>query len=171
MKETDPKGSLLEYSSRYLHKVFTGFYSLMQGMDITIKYFLNPKTVITQQYPENRETLEMFERFRGPLSMPHDENGENICTACGICEKACPNGSISILSTKDLSGRKVLGQYVYRISQCAFCGLCVEACPFGAIVMARDFELTVYDRNELTWVLNKPQDTLDATLDASQGEC
>ncbi|WLE98186.1 MAG: 4Fe-4S binding protein [Candidatus Electrothrix communis] len=167
MKETVPKENLLEYSGRYLRKVFTGFSSLIQGMDITIKYFLNPKTVITQQYPENRDTLEMFERFRGPLSMPHDENGENACTSCGICEKACPNGSISVLSTKDLSGRKVLGQYVYRISQCAFCGLCVEACPFGAIAMTRDFELTVYDRNELTWVLNKPQNTSDTT----QGEC
>jgi len=164
MKETVPKENLLEYSGRYLRKVFTGFSSLIQGMDITIKYFLNPKTVITQQYPENRDTLEMFERFRGPLSMPHDENGENACTSCGICEKACPNGSISVLSTKDLSGRKVLGQYVYRISQCAFCGLCVEACPFGAIAMTRDFELTVYDRNELTWVLNKPQNT-------TPGEC
>jgi NADH-quinone oxidoreductase subunit I len=167
MKETVPKENLLEYSSRYLRKVFTGFFSLIQGMDITIKYFLNPKTVITQQYPENRDTLKMFERFRGPLSMPHDENNENACTACGICEKACPNGSISVLSTKDLSGRKVLGKYVYRISQCAFCGLCVEACPFGAIALTRDFELTVYDRNELTWVLNKPQNTSDTT----QGEC
>lgn len=161
-----PKESLLEHSTRYLKKICTGFYSLMQGMDITLKYFINPKTVITQQYPENRDTLKMFDRFRGPVSLPHNENGEHACTACGICEKACPNGSISILATKDVSGRKVLGQYVYRISQCAFCGLCVEACPFGAIVLAKDFELTVYDRNELTWVLNTPQ----GSSDTSQGE-
>jgi NADH-quinone oxidoreductase subunit I len=167
MKETVPKESLLEYSSRYLNKIFTGFYSLVQGMDITVKYFLNPKTVITQQYPENRDTLEMFDRFRGPVSMPHNEKGENNCTACGICEKACPNGSISVLATKDLSGRKVLGQYVYRAGQCTFCGLCVEACPFDAIVLARDFELTVYDRNELNWVLNKPQDSSEI----SKEEC
>ncbi|XOF33829.1 MAG: 4Fe-4S dicluster domain-containing protein [Candidatus Electrothrix sp. YB6] len=164
MKETVPKESLLEYSGRYLYKVFTGFYSLMQGMDITIKYFLNPKTVITQQYPENRDTLEMFDRFRGPLHMPHDENGNNACTACGICEKSCPNGTISVLPTRDISGSKVLGKYIYRSGQCAFCGLCVEACPFGAITMSGEFELTVYDRNELTWVLNKPQDE-------TQGEC
>ncbi|WP_339138500.1 MAG: 4Fe-4S binding protein [Candidatus Electrothrix sp. GW3-4] len=164
MKETSPKESLLEYGSRYLRKVVTGFYSLIQGMDITLKYFINPKTVITQQYPENRDTLEMFDRFRGPLSMPHNQDGENACTACGICEKACPNGTISVLSTKDISGRKVLGKYIYRVSQCTFCGLCVEACPFGALAMSNDFELSVYDRNELTWVLNKPQAT-------SQGEC
>ncbi|MCI5121786.1 MAG: 4Fe-4S dicluster domain-containing protein [Candidatus Electrothrix sp. AUS4] len=157
MKASIPKENLLDYSSRYLRKVFTGFYSLIQGMEITIKYFLNPKTVITQQYPENRDTLEMFERFRGPLYMPHNERGENPCTACGICEKACPNGSITVLATKDLSGRKVLGKYIYRVGQCTFCGLCVEACPLCGIVLARDFELSVYDRNELTWVLNTPQ--------------
>ena len=44
MKETVPKANLLEYSSRYLKKIFTGFYSLIQGMDITVKYFFNPKT-------------------------------------------------------------------------------------------------------------------------------
>ena len=171
MKETALKESLLEYSGSYLRKVFTGFYSLVQGMDITLKYFINPKTVITQQYPENRDTLEMFERFRGPLFMPHDEKGENTCTACGICEKACPNGSISVLATKDISGRKVLGKYIYRISQCAFCGLCVEACPFGAIKMTQDFELTVYDPSELTWVLNQVQNTQDVQQDTAQGEC
>ncbi len=167
MKETVPKESLLEYSSRYLNKIFTGFYSLIQGMDITLKYFINPKTVITQQYPENRDTLKMFDRFRGPVSMPQDENGNNTCTACGICEKACPNGSISVLATKNLSGRKVLDQYIYRVGQCTFCGLCVEACPFDAIALSQDFELTVYDRHELTWVLNKPQNSSDT----SQGEC
>ncbi|MCI5148276.1 MAG: 4Fe-4S dicluster domain-containing protein [Candidatus Electrothrix sp. MAN1_4] len=158
------KENLLERSNRYLKKICTGFYSLVQGMEITVKYFLNPKTVITQQYPENRDTLKMFDRFRGPVSMPHNENGENNCTGCGICEKACPNGSISVLATKDLSGRKVLGQYIYRAGQCTFCGLCVESCHFGAIELARDFELTVYDKNELIWVLNKPQKI-------SSGEC
>ena len=99
----------------------------------------------------------MFDRFRGPVTMPHNDKGENTCTGCGICEKACPNGSISVLATKDISGRKVLGKYVYRIAQCTFCGLCVEACQFDAIALARDFELSVYDRNELTWVLKTPQ--------------
>ena len=159
MKEdTVPQENLFEYSSRYVHKTIAGFISLLKGMGVTIRYFVDPRTIITQQYPENREALEMFDRFRGPVYMPHDENGRNACTACGICEKSCPNGTISVLPTKDISGRKVLGKYIYRISQCAFCGLCVEACPFGAITMSNTFELTVYDRNELTWVLNQPQD-------------
>jgi NADH-quinone oxidoreductase subunit I len=159
MKETP-----FEYSSFCIRKTVAGIISLVQGMGVTIRYFVNPKTVITRQYPENRDTLQMFDRFRGPLYMPHDENGKNACTACGICEKSCPNGTISVFPTKDAGGRKVLGKYVYRISQCAFCGLCVEACPFGAIAMSKKFELSVYDRNALNWTLNQPQER-------SQGAC
>jgi len=164
MKETATKENPFEIASRYVHKTITGFFTLTKGMDITIKYFFNPKSAITQQYPENRETLQMFDRFRGHLHMPHDENGNNACTACGICEKACPNGTISVLATKDIAGKKVLGQYIYRLSQCTFCGLCVEACPFGAITLGKDFELAVYDRDELTWVLNQSENP-------SQGAC
>lgn len=144
-------------SSSYLSKIVTGFLSLLKGMGVTIGYFFSPKKIITQQYPENRETLQMMERFRGHLSMVHDDKGDHCCTACGICEKACPNGTISVLATKDISGRKVLGQYIYRLSQCTLCNLCVESCPYGAIVMGKDFELAVYDRTKLTIILNKPQ--------------
>ena len=65
--------------------------------------------------------------------MIHNENNQHRCTGCGICEKACPNGTISVLTTKDLAGRKVLGRYIYRLSQCTLCNLCIESCPFGAI--------------------------------------
>ncbi len=138
----------------YLSKCINGFISLLKGMAVTFGYFISPKKIVTQQYPENRETLQMMERFRGHLLMPHDDKGDHSCTACGICEKACPNGTISVLTTKDISGRKVLGQYIYRFSQCTLCNLCVESCPFGAIVMGKNFELAVYDREKLTFILN-----------------
>jgi NADH-quinone oxidoreductase subunit I len=141
--------------SAYLSKTVTGFLSLLKGMGVTITYFFSPKKIVTQQYPENRESLQMMERFRGHVSLIHNEKGEHLCTACGICEKACPNGTISILATKDLSGRKVLGKYIYRLSQCTLCNLCIESCPFGAIGMGKDFELAVFDRDELTFTLNQ----------------
>lgn len=147
----------LRKSSSYLSKIITGFISLLKGMGVTISYFISPQKVVTQQYPENRETLQMMERFRGHLSMPRDDKGDHHCTGCGICEKACPNGTISVLATKDISGRKVLGQYIYRLSQCTLCNLCVESCPYGAIAMGKDFELAVYDREKLTYILNKSQ--------------
>lgn len=144
----------------YLFKVVTGFISLLRGMGVTIGYFFSPKKIVTQQYPENRETLQMMARFRGHVAMPHDDNGDHCCTACGICEKACPNGSISVLTTKDISGRKVLGKYIYRLSQCTLCNLCIESCPFGAIVMGKDFEFAVYDRTQLIFTLNQSQGEL-----------
>ncbi|GBE12161.1 NADH-quinone oxidoreductase subunit I [bacterium BMS3Bbin14] len=141
----------------YLQKIIMGFTSLLKGMGVTIRYFVSPAKIVTQQYPENRETLRMMARFRGRLIMLHDENDKHNCTACGICEKACPNATISVLPTKDLAGRKVLGRYIYRLSQCTLCNLCVEACPFGAISMGQEFEFAVYDRERLTLILNKTQ--------------
>ena len=149
--------SMFHFWGRYLQKVATGLISLLNGMGVTIRYFVSPDKIITQQYPENRESLQMMERFRGHLAMIHDENNQHRCTGCGICEKACPNGTISVLTTKDLAGRKVLGRYIYRLSQCTLCNLCTESCPFGAITMGRDFELATYDRQQLTFILNKTQ--------------
>ena len=160
MRETKQgrlKVSAIHICCHYLQKKVSGLISLVKGMGVTISYFVNPGRIITQQYPENRESLRMMDRFRGHLVMIHDENNQHRCTGCGICEKACPNGTISVLTTTDLTGRKVLGRYIYRLSQCTLCNLCTESCPFGAITMGREFELAVYDRRLLTFVLNKTQ--------------
>ena len=108
-----------------------------------------PKRVVTREYPENRDTLTFPERFRGQVVMPHDEQGDHNCTACTLCEKACPNGSISILTTKNIASKRVLGQFVYRLSSCTLCNLCIEACPFDAIKMGHGFEMASYDREDL----------------------
>ena len=90
----------------YCTKIATGFFSLLQGMRLTLSYLVDPRKVVTQQYPENRETLDIFPRFRGRLTMVINETGGNNCTGCGLCEKACPNGTISVLNTKDAAGKK-----------------------------------------------------------------
>jgi NADH-quinone oxidoreductase subunit I len=138
----------------YLTHLGKGSLSLARGLGLTMGYLLRPSRIITQEYPENRETLTMFPRFRGRLAMVEDEeSGETLCTACSMCEKACPNGTISVLSRRDETGRKILGRYIYRLNQCTLCGLCVESCPFGALCMAQDFELASYDRRSLELVL------------------
>ena len=139
----------------HLKEIGSGFVSLLQGMKLTFGYFIDPKKVITQQYPENRETLQMFPRFRGRLKFRLDEEGRHLCTACSMCERACPNGTISVLSTRDEDKRKVLGKYIYRLNQCTLCNLCVESCPFGALEMAHDFEMASYDRDSLVFILNR----------------
>lgn len=131
--------------------------SLLKGMGVTFRYISHPKTVVTREYPENRDTLKFPERFRGQVIMPHDENNDHTCTACTLCEKACPNGSISILTTKNIASKRVLGAFIYRLSTCTLCNLCIEACPFDAIHMGHGFEMASYKRDELDYVLNKTE--------------
>ena len=149
--------STLQYIKRYLKRCITGPWSLICGLSVTLKYFFNPKRIVTEQYPENRKTLKMHGRYRGRLEMIEDENGNNRCTACGMCERACPNASINVLATKNIAGKKVLGRYVYHFASCTQCGLCVEACPFGAIQMSPAFEVATTDPNDLEMILNKKE--------------
>ena len=80
--------------ANYIQGLFHGIRTLLTGLKVTGKEFVTPK--ITEQYPENRATLKMNERFCGTLTMPHDAEGKNKCVACGLCQAACPNGTIKI---------------------------------------------------------------------------
>ena len=151
------KISTIQYIKRYLKRCITGPWSLICGLSVTLKYFFNPKRIVTEQYPENRKTLKMHDRYRGRLEMIEDADGNNRCTACGMCERACPNASINVLATKNIAGKKVLGRYVYHFASCTQCGLCVEACPFGAIRMSPAFEVATTDPNDLEMILNKKE--------------
>ena len=153
----EQKISTKQYIKGYLKKCVTGPWSLLCGLSVSLRYFFNPKRVVTEQYPENRKTLKMHERFRGRLSMVEDAEGNNHCTACGMCERSCPNGSINVQATKNIAGKKVLGRYVYHFASCTQCGLCVEACPFGAIEMAPEFEVATTDIKSLEMILNKKE--------------
>ncbi len=142
----------------YFGGIIEGVKTLLTGMDITMGEYVTPK--ITEQYPENRKTQHIAERHRGTLIMPVDENGKNKCTACTLCEKACPNGSIKIVSqmvtTAEGKKKKLLTDYQYDLGDCMFCQLCVNACNFGAITFVKDFENAVFNRNALKQHLNIP---------------
>ena len=146
----------------YFSNIYQGIKSLLTGMSVTGKYLITaPKEIITQYYPDNRDTLKMFDRFRGEVIMPHDEENYHRCTGCQSCEIACPNGSIEIIWDRVLNEEtgkkvKVIDKHIYHLSMCTMCGLCIPACPTDAIVWGQNFENSVYDRTQLTKVLNKP---------------
>jgi NADH-quinone oxidoreductase subunit I len=145
---------------KYFKDVFGAVSSLLKGMRRTGYYFTHHKEIITEQYPDNRDTLKLSDRFRGEVVMPHNEANEHRCTGCTACELACPNGTIKVITkfdiTPDGKKKKAVDKLVYHLELCTMCNLCVEACPSDAIKMAQNFEHSTFDRNSLTKVLNKP---------------
>ena len=94
----------MEYKDKkytYLGGLVHGISTLATGMKTSIKVYFRKK--VTEQYPENRKELKMFDRFRGTLNMPHNENNEHRCVACGLCQMACPNDTIKVISERSVS--------------------------------------------------------------------
>ncbi len=142
----------------YMEGLLGGIKTLCVGLKTSMREFFTKK--ITEQYPENRDTLQMFDRFRGSLTMPHNEDNEHKCIACGLCQMACPNDTIKVVSemveTEDGKKKKQLVRYEYNLGCCMFCQLCTKACPHGAITFDQSFENAVFDRAKLVKVLNQP---------------
>jgi NADH-quinone oxidoreductase subunit I len=106
----------------------------------------------------------MFDRYKGEIIMPHDENNQHRCTGCGICQLNCPNGTIEIVTRKEMTPEgkevRIIDKHIYRLGMCTFCGLCVKTCPSDALAYGHDFENAVFDRTKLTKILNKPGSSL-----------
>lgn len=144
--------------ANYITGILRGVHSLLTGLKVTGREFFTPK--VTECYPENRSTLQMYDRFCGTLVMPHDADGRNKCIACGLCQAACPNDTIR-LTINTINGeetgrtKKQLVKYEYDLGACMFCHLCVNACPTDAICFDTAFEHAVYTREKLVKTLNR----------------
>lgn len=142
----------------YLGGIFHGLATLLTGMKVTFIEFFTKK--VTEEYPDNRDTLVMFDRFRGTLYMPLDENGKNKCIACGLCEMSCPNGTLNldietVVDEETGKKKKVMRTYQYDLGSCMFCQLCVNVCPTDAIAFDTKFEHAVFNKDKLVKILNK----------------
>lgn len=137
-------------------KPFKGIKELARGLGIAGKHL--GRHAITIQYPKERWT--MPERSRGIVVLLSDkETGELNCTACLLCEKACPTAAIRIDAPRNLETKKrELKSFVVNHGLCCFCGLCEEACNFSAIKMATKYEFSSETKEGLVWDVKKLQE-------------
>ena len=154
--ENKDKNTAQRQPGGYFGGLFGGLGTLLIGMKTSMKVFFRAK--VTEQYPENRKTLVISDRFRGTLVMPHNEQNEHKCIACGLCQTACPNDTIEVISEmverEEGKKKKILKTYHYNLGACMFCQLCVTACPHDAITFDNRFEHAVFDRSKLVMTLN-----------------
>ena len=148
---------------KYIKDLFVGIWRLSQGMYVVMLNFFRPK--VTEQYPENRGKVFPHERVRGQLIMPHNEDNQHKCTACGICETNCPNGTIQIISKKVLDEetgkeKRVLDKYNHDLGSCIYCALCTTSCPQDAIIWTTNFEHALFTKTKLLQQLNQAGSTL-----------
>jgi len=128
-----------------IRDTLSGFKSLLVGLRITAREAARP--VITVQYPH--ETLPMPPRFRGHIKLVLDPaTGKPLCTACTICERACPSGCIDLDGLKrEGDKRKSVSKYLLDFTTCSLCGSCVEACPSGAIEFSKEYNVVSRNRD------------------------
>lgn len=137
--------------SGYFKELVSGTKSLFVGLGITGKYLVEP--VVTLQYPH--EHLTMTPRFRGHIELvPDEETGETKCIVCGMCQRACPSGCITVEGEKPEGGKKkVLTRYALDFTKCSLCGLCVESCKPAAINFSKDYNLAGPNKEEYVFDL------------------
>jgi len=142
----------------YFSDIFNGSKSLLIGMGITFREFFKP--VVTVQYPY--QTIKMSARFRGHIELIADEEGKPKCVVCGMCERACPSGCITLGSVSveievdgKMKKKKVLSKYDLDFTKCSLCGQCVENCNFGAIEFSKEYNLASSNKEDFHFNLLK----------------
>jgi len=127
-------------------EIAVGFWSLLAGMAVTIRYFVKP--IVTVQYP--REKIQMSPRYRGyPQFIIDPETQTHRCIACEMCARTCPSQLITVEGTKFPGEKqKRATKYLHKHQYCSLCGLCVEACPTTALDFSKEYRLAGFSRED-----------------------
>jgi NADH-quinone oxidoreductase chain I len=130
----------------YFKEIAVGFYSLLAGMAVTIRYFVKP--IVTVQYP--RQKITMTPRYRGyPQFIIDAETGTHRCIACEMCSRICPSQLITVEGTKFPGEKqKRATKYLHEHYYCSLCGLCTEVCPTSALEYSAEYRLAGFHRQD-----------------------
>ncbi len=130
----------------YFKEIATGFWSLLAGMAVTIRYFVKP--VVTVQYP--RQKIPMSPSYRGyPQFIIDPETYTHRCIACEMCARICPSQLITVEGAKFPGEKqKRSTKYIHEHYYCSLCGLCVEVCPTTALEFSKEYRLVGFSRQD-----------------------
>jgi NADH-quinone oxidoreductase subunit I len=130
----------------YFKEIASGFWSLLAGMAVTIRYFVKP--VVTVQYP--RKKIQMSPAYRGyPQLIIDPETNTHRCIACEMCARMCPSQLISVEGAKFPGEKqKRATKYLHEHYYCSLCGLCTEVCPTSALEYSKEYRLVGFRRED-----------------------
>ncbi len=123
------------------------------------RLFRKPMTV---NFPIERRYIPP--RYRGgTFGLSLNEDGEDNCIACQLCQRICPSQIITVVrgmkevETEDGKKKKVTypEEFILDLNACMKCELCVQVCPVDAIVMLPSIGDTALSREELVLDINK----------------
>lgn len=153
----------------YFNNISNAISTLVEGMKVTIGYFVRPNEHVTLQYPDevwpvpSRNIgvgeLDTYNTIRSKLTVNIED-----CIGCRACERACPVDCITIDAYKggpdeDLgttsNGTKIkllTANFTIDMSECMFCDLCTPPCPEDCIIMTPDYQFISNDnlRTDIT---------------------
>jgi formate hydrogenlyase subunit 6/NADH:ubiquinone oxidoreductase subunit I len=130
----------------YFKEIASGFFSLLGGMAVTIRYFVKP--VVTVQYP--RQKIPMSPNYRGyPQLIIDPDSKTHRCIACEMCSRICPSQLIHVEGAKFPGEKqKRATKYVHEHYYCSLCGLCTEVCPTTALEYSKEYRLCGFTRED-----------------------
>lgn len=135
---------------KYFKDIFSGAWSLLVGMRVTGGYGL--KRTITVHYPF--EEIDITPNFRGHIDLVVKKSGWHKCISCGMCDRTCPSGCITIEAVKpEGAKKKELVAYHLDFTKCSLCGNCVEICPTKALDFSNEYNLVGTSRHDFHFEL------------------
>ena len=150
----------------YFSNITNAISTLVDGMKVTMGYFVRPREHVTLQYPDEVwpiptrnigvGELDSYNTIRSKLVVNFED-----CIGCKACERACPVECIDIETFKagpeeDIgttsNGTKIklrVTSFTIDMSECMFCDLCTHPCPEDCITMTPDYQFISNDNVKL----------------------